>query len=200
MAAETSRFPVIGGVKINPKRVAEREGDDAKNEEVAAFLASVRLGSLERAPRPGDVFRTSRRAPPANQRPLGLIPDRGVSYSSLLPPILPTAGLTSSAVREFQEPEIRSHNGDNPYLTFRHSPVESTERHEPSAVSRVAITPVDDAEYADTLAKCKMKDYVASEVNISQTYNVADTLINRHRRTKTVPEAGTKLRQYVNSR
>ena len=196
MATET--FPVIGCVKISPKHAAKGENDDAKKEDVAAFLASVRLGSLERTQRPGDVFRPSRRAPPGNQRPLGLVPDRGVSYTNLLPPILPAAGLTSYV--EYEHNQSRSQYGDNPYVTFRLPPVDSTERQTPSAVSRVAITTADDAEYADTLAKCKMKDYVASEVNVAQTYDVTDPLMNRHRRTKTVPESGSKLRQYVNSR
>ena len=165
----------------------------ARNEEVAAFLASVRLGSLERAPRPGDVFRPARHAPAGGPRPLGLIPARGYVRDSFLPPLL----LESTSVLAAQQRT----DDDNDYVvrpyvggtTFRFTERDTYSRHAPSTAA------AEDREYADTLAQCKMPDYVTSEVWVPQKFDASVASPNRHRRAKTVPETGTKLLQYSHS-
>ena len=223
MAAETTPLPAIGSVQLTQKRGENvaKDGENSagdgkahvtKNEEVAAFLASVRLGSLQRQPRPGDVFRRSGYASSVT-RPLGLIPDRGGSLpTGLLPPIYPVAGITSATaggierVGDVEEVGyyVQSLNRDAwERRTFRHPTDPTTgrfNRRAPSPSSRAAYATADDMEYADTLAKCKMQDYVASQVNVAQISSVIDPLLNRRRRTKTVPQTGSKLQRYADWR
>lgn len=189
MATETVRLPFVDCVRVSKRAKGddlEQNITDEKAENVAAFLASVRLGSLERHPRPGDVFKKSRYAPHSSQRPLGLLPDRETSsYSYFLPPIFPSAGLTS--VPDPRKECLVSETGG----TFRHPAAAISSRHLPSAVSHSK-----DEEYSDMLAKTEVEDYV-SMVNVERV-NVP--FVNRHRRTKTVPESGTKLLQYAEAR
>lgn len=192
MATETVRLPFVDCVRVS-KRAKEDDGleqnsSDERAENIAAFLAGVRLGSLERHPRPGDVFKKSRYAPHSSQRPLGLIPDRGNSlHSYLLPPIFPSAGLTS-VPDPSQRAELAQTGG-----AFRHPAAAMSSRHVPSAVSHART---EDEEYTDLLAKTK--DYVTrSTVNVE---HVTVPFVQRQRRTKTVPESGTKLLRYAEAR
>ena len=217
MAAETTRLPIIDCAQVSKQSESKKGGGEenaapqergsSKSEEVAAFLASVRLGSLERQPRPGDVYRRSYYAPSSHSRPLGLIPDRGDAldgFSRILPPIFCSqqhvANAAGDAGSSGQKNIETDYTGTS--VVFRHPAAEGTEenhRHLPSAVSRVTNTAnttvaVYDREYADTLAKCKMQDYVAaSEINVAPKYSVNVSLMNRHRRTKPVPQTGMKL-------
>lgn len=216
--AATTKLPAIDCVQVSPKRGDKSDGrteevskkEAKRKEEVAAFLASVRLGSLERQPRPGDVLRRSRYARPNASRPLGLIPDRGYmpTYARLLPPVFPAVGLTSAVALPDHE---RLYDVEYGLGNGRASPAGSyatafryiNPGHEDvgqRAVSHAVNTATEDREYADTLAKCKMQDYMSSEVNVAQKYDVNVPLLNRHRRTKTVPETGTKLAQYANTK
>lgn len=205
MAAEAT-LPVVGCVQLTRKRRENAKRGEmepsrsgaTRNEEVAAFLASLRLGSLERAPRPGDVYRPSRHAPAGGQRPLGLIPDRGHTQEPFFPPLYPALGVL--AAQQSDEPyrnDMRPYDGG---ATFRYIERDVYPRHAPSAVSRTAV---EDGEYADTLAKCMMQDYVTtSEVCVPQNFdaNPPAPYTNRHRRAKTVPEIGTKLLQNSHSK
>ena len=219
MAAETTRLPIIDCAQVSKQGESKKGGGEEKNdaapqergssksEEVAAFLASVRLGSLERQPRPGDVYRRSYYAPSSHPRPLGLIPDRGDAldgFSRLLglPPIFPTDRLqhVANAAGDAGSGGHIETDYTGTSVVFRHPAAEENRRHLPSAVSHVTNTAnttvagVDDREYADTLAKCKMQDYVAaSEINVVPKYSVNVSLMNRHRRTKPVPQTGMKL-------
>ena len=188
----TTRLPAVDCVRVTRKR--DKDGDvgtntersAARNDEVTAFLASIRIGSLLRAPRPGDVFNPSRHAPAGGPRPLGLIPDRGRAQETFLPPLFPSLALTSVA-RENENDydytyDLRKDDGGA--ALYRHTERESYSRHAPSAA--------DDGEYADTLALVKMQEYVTREVCVSQKFDASQL---RHRRTKTVPETGTKLLQ-----
>lgn len=205
MAAETARLPTVDCVRVSKRGSAVKEGEELKQneaakreEEVAAFLASVRLGSLERHPRPGDVFRKSRFAPHNHQRPLGLVPDRGTSANAyyFLPPIFPSAGLTADVEpRGDRVPLNFENSGGN--SAFRHPGAAKSSRHVPSAVSYART---EDGEYADTLAKCKMEDYTVPQSMANVEKSVAASLINRHRPAKTVAESGTKLLRYVDAR
>lgn len=193
MATGTVRLPFVDCVRMSKRAKEddlEQNTTDEKAENVAAFLASVRLGSLERHPRPGDVFKKSRYAPHSSQRPLGLIPDRGNSeYSYFLPPIIPSAGLTS-VLDPSQSAQLAQIGG-----AFRHPAAAISSRHAPSAVSHART---EDEEYTDLLAKTKVEDYVTrSTVNVER---VTVPFVQRQRRTKTVPESGTKLLRYAETR
>lgn len=192
MATGTVRLPFVDCVRVSKRAKEddlEQNTTDEKAENVAAFLASVHLGSLERHPRPGDVFKKSRYAPHSSQRPLGLIPDRGNSeYSYFLPPIIPSAGLTS-----VPDP-LQSAKLAQTGWAFRH-PAAAISRHVPSAVSHARM---EDEEYTDLLTKTKVEDYVTrSTVNVER---VTVPFVQRQRRTKTVPESGTKLLRYAETR
>ena len=206
---------VVRGESVKARRDEASEKTRAtKKEEVAAFLASVHLGSLARQPRPGDVFRQPRYArAPATRRPLGLIPDRGGPpnpYTGFLPPIFPAATLLTSAfARSHLEEDLygnaapagqaREHRRGDGGVTedergayaskaYRHHPASGTEkvsRHLPSAASHPG-----NAEEEDTLAECKTRDN--NEVGMVPQHNVTVPL-HRQQRTKTVPQTGTKL-------
>lgn len=213
MATETTRLPIVDCVRVSKQgesaKKEDREINDAtrapKNEEVAAFLASVRLGSLERQPRPGDVFRRSRHAPPSVHRPLGLIPDRGDPsniYSGFLPPIFPetvfTSMLARTRLRDREEAfdcalpwnQAAKEDSEGTSVVFRHQAMGKI----PSPASHGhAANASTDGEYADT----KMQDYVAY---VAQKQSVNAPFMNRHRRKKTVLQTGTRLLQYPDSR
>ena len=215
MASGTTRLHSIGivrGESVKTRREdASEKTRETKKEEVAAFLASVRLGSLARQPRPGDVFRRPRYAPASSRRPLGLIPERDElsnPYARFLPPILPAAAaLTSVLARSREEDVFGGNHGDGGVQedderrknggtygpptseAYRHQSASATaksSRHLPSAVSHA-----EEGEYADMLAECKYN--VASEVGIVPQHSVTLPLVSRQRRTKAVPQTGTRL-------
>ena len=202
MAATQATLPAVGCVQLTRKRGENVTGEETdpsrsgatRNEEVAAFLASVRLGSLQRAPRPGDVFRPSRHTSSGGQRPLGLIPDRGHVQGTFLPPLFPVYGVLAAQQREESDDrDVRRYDGES---TFRFM---ERDAHPRRAPSRTAVEV--DGEYADTLAKCTMQDYVtSSEVYVQQKIDANAPSTNRHRRSKTVPKTGTKLLQYSHSK
>lgn len=193
-----STLPRVDCVKVSRKRgknaSEEEKRDEAdRQDEVAAFLASVRLGSLQRAPRPGDVFRPSRKAPAGCPRPLGLLPNRGYDRESFLPPL----SLSLNSVLAAQPTNARSY--DDEYDVQRRydgtGAFRYTERdaHPRRTVSRAQLA---DGEYEDTLAKCKMQEYVSGDNSVPQKPDASPpSPTQRHRRTKTVPETATKLLQ-----
>ena len=211
MATEATRLPAINCVQVSKEGTRKKEeGDDVgkdgrlralRREQATAFLAGVSLGSLQRQPRPGDVFRRSRYAPHTGPRPLGLLPERGHEidfYDRLLfPPIRTsflTAGLPERGRREAIKSERPDGNGrqhaaevsssDSDSLhSFRHPAVPDMRR-------RMPLATADDREYADTLAKCKMQDYVASEVNVVPHRSFGQ---RAGQRTKTFPQLAPKV-------
>lgn len=208
MAAEAARLPAINCVQVSKegtRKKAERddvEKDDVsgrlralRREEATAFLASVKLGSLQRQPRPGDVFRRSRYAPHSGPRPLGLLPERDREidpYARLLFPPVRTSFLTATVTergrREAIEFGRQGYNDRQEHGTevsssdslhsFRHPAGPDTRR-------RLQPATADDREYADTLAKCKMQDYVASEVNVVPHRSLPQ---KTNQRTKPIPQ------------
>ena len=206
MATEAT-LPVVGCLQLTRKRGGNVTGGETgssrsgatRNEEVAAFLASVRLGSLERAPRPGDVFRPSRHGITGGQRPLGLIPGRRQVHGTFLPPLYPAFGgvMAAQQTEEADDRDLRRY--DDGGATFRFMERDGYSRRAPSAA--VSRTAMEDGEYTDTLAKCKMQDYITtSEVYVPQKFDANAPYTNRHRRSKTVPETGTKLHQYSHTK
>ena len=212
MATEATQLPAINCVQISKEGTRKKEERDdvekdgrlraLRREEATAFIAGVRLGSLQRQPRPGEVFRRSRYAPRTGPRPLGLLPEREREldpHARLLFPPVRTSFLTAILTErerkaiEFGRPddngrqqhaaEASSSESDS-LFGFRHPANQDTHTRRP-----LPPTTADDREYADTLAKCKMHDYVASEVNIVPHRSLPQ---RANQRTKTLPQLAPK--------
>ena len=107
MATKTPRLPPVVASRLKNEREStgvEQYGADVNNE-AGAYLAGMRLGSLQKEPRPGEAFRRPHTSSANIPRPLGLVPDRGEKMdllkrlSKMLSPAFPASAPAGRARR-----------------------------------------------------------------------------------------------------
>ena len=200
-----TRLPAINFIqpfKAGDKPEKERSGDAAKRararrrEKTVAFLASVQLGSLQRQPRPGDVFRS---APRSGPRPLGLLPERRCGEDEryagyFFPPVWPRYHTTTVAEKDAESFQSGrpDYNSDRQNAVNANMPGSSSFRHQPPrhVMSSYPDTEANnDGEYTDTLAQCRMQEYVAvsSEAKITSDVCAPSKTVQRRQRVQQPP-------------
>ena len=207
-----TRLPVINFIRpfnASDKSVKEKSGTAAKRacarrrEKTAAFLASVQLGSLQRQPQPGDVFRY---APRAGPRPLGLLPERRYEderYGGFfLPPVWPRYLTTTMAEQEAESSQSGrpDYNSDRQNAVDANLPNSSSFRHRPPRHLTTAYPDVEasnDGEYTDTLAQCRTQEYVAvsSEARMTSDACAPSKTVQRRQKVQQPPPLRARQEQ-----